>query len=68
MYVRGYSGEQRGIPAAVSLARAETEFLERHLLNWLPAAKAKLDRTTAPSFPVLMTMLVQFLKHMPKSG
>ena len=48
---------------AVSLARAETEFLERHLLNWLPAAKAKLDRTNAPGFPVMMTLLVQFLGH-----
>jgi DMSO reductase family type II enzyme chaperone len=48
---------------AVSLARAETEFLQRHLLNWLPAAKAKLDRTNTPGFPALMTVLVQFLKH-----
>jgi DMSO reductase family type II enzyme chaperone len=47
----------------VSLARAETEFLERHLLNWLPAAKAKMDRTNAPGFPVLMTILVQFLGY-----
>jgi DMSO reductase family type II enzyme chaperone len=54
--------------SAVSLARAETEFLERHLLNWLPAAKAKLDRTNAPGFPVLMKMLVQFLRHMHESG
>lgn len=53
---------------AVSLARAKSEFLERHLLNWLPAAKAKLDRTNAPGFPVLMTMLVQFLRHMHESG
>ena len=49
---------------AVSLARAETEFLERHLLNWLPAAKAKLGRTNAPGFPVMMMLLVQFLSHM----
>jgi len=49
---------------AISLARAETEFLERHLLNWLPAAKAKLDRTNAPGFPVMMTLLVKFLSHM----
>lgn len=49
---------------AVSLARAEAEFLERHLLNWLPAAKAKLDRTNAPGFPAMMTLLVQFLSHM----
>jgi DMSO reductase family type II enzyme chaperone len=46
---------------AVSLARAETEFLVRHLLNWLPAAKQKLDRTNAPGFPVTMMLLVQFL-------
>jgi len=48
---------------AVSLARAETEFLERHLLNWAPTAKVKLDRTSAPGFPVMMTLLVQLLSH-----
>jgi len=53
---------------AVSLARAETEFLERHLLNWLPTVKTKLDRTNAPGFPVMMTLLVQFLRHMHESG
>ncbi|MBZ5597442.1 MAG: molecular chaperone TorD family protein [Acidobacteriia bacterium] len=47
--------------AAISLARAETEFLERHLLNWVSTAKAKLDRTGAPGFPVVMTLLAQFL-------
>jgi DMSO reductase family type II enzyme chaperone len=46
---------------AVSLAKAETDFLERHLLNWVPNAKAKLDRTGAPGFPALMMLLVQFL-------
>jgi DMSO reductase family type II enzyme chaperone len=49
--------------AAVSLAKAETDFLERHLLNWVPNAKTKLDRTGAPGFPALMTLLVQFLSH-----
>ena len=48
---------------AVAVARAETEFLERHLLNWLPLAKTKLDETGAPGFPVLMTLLVQFLAN-----
>jgi len=47
----------------VSLARAETEFLERHLLNWVATAKAKLERTNAPGFPVMMTLLVQFLSY-----
>jgi DMSO reductase family type II enzyme chaperone len=46
---------------AVSLAKAETDFLERHLLNWVPNAKIKLARTGAPGFPALMTLLVQFL-------
>jgi len=46
---------------AVSLARAETEFLERHLLNWVPTIKAKLDGTNAPGFPVMMTLLARFL-------
>jgi DMSO reductase family type II enzyme chaperone len=48
---------------AIALARAEAEFLERHLLNWVPKAKAKLDRTGAPGLPVLMALLVQFLGH-----
>jgi nitrate reductase assembly molybdenum cofactor insertion protein NarJ len=53
---------------AVALARAETDFLERHVLHWLPAAKAKLDRTSAPGFPVLMTILMRFLRYMHESG
>jgi DMSO reductase family type II enzyme chaperone len=48
---------------AVSLERAETEFLERHLLNWLPIAKAKLDWISTPLFPVMMTLLVQCLRY-----
>jgi DMSO reductase family type II enzyme chaperone len=48
---------------AVSLARAEADFLERHLLNWLPTAKAKLDRTEVPGFPRFMKLLVQFLSQ-----
>jgi len=53
---------------AVSLARAAAEFLERHLLNWIPAAKAKLERVDAPGFPVLMTLLMQFLSHRHQSS
>lgn len=52
-----------GEASAVSLARAETEFLERHLLNWVPIATTKLDRTGAPGFPTLMTFLAQFLSR-----
>jgi len=64
-YTREHTCEES---TAVSLARAETEFLERHLLNWLPAGNAKLARTNATGFPVMMTLLVHFLSHMHKRG
>jgi DMSO reductase family type II enzyme chaperone len=48
---------------AAALGRAEAEFLERHLLNWVPVAQSKLERTGAPGFPVLMTLLSQFLSQ-----
>jgi len=50
-----------------SLARAKSEFLERHLLNWLPTAAQKLNKTEAPGFPLLMDLLVQFL-HRERSA
>jgi DMSO reductase family type II enzyme chaperone len=46
---------------AVSLARAETEFLDRHLLNWVPKAAGKLQKLNAPGFPLLMNLLTRFL-------
>ena len=64
-YTREQTSEKS---TAVSLARAETEFLQRHSLNWLPAAKAKLDRTNAPAFTVLIKMLVQFLQTAAKAN
>jgi DMSO reductase family type II enzyme chaperone len=57
-YTRENASEEA---TAVSLAKAETDFLERHLMNWVPNAKIKLGRTGAPGFPALMTLLVQFL-------
>ena len=50
---------------AVALARAEREFLQRHLLNWVPKAAGKLQKLGAPAFPLLMNLLAQFLlqKH-----
>ena len=47
---------------AIGLARAEAEFLERHLLNWIPIALSKLSRIGPPSFPVMMTLLLKFLQ------
>lgn len=44
-----------------NLARLERDFLERHLLNWLPAAHKKLDREQVPVFPALLALLLAFL-------
>jgi len=52
----------------ISLGRAENEFLERHLLNWIPSAATKLERINAPGFPVLMKMLLKFLRNMDENN
>jgi len=46
-----------------SLAKAKSEFLERHLLNWVAKAARKLHETGTPGFPLLMALLVQFLQR-----
>jgi len=50
---------------AMALARAENEFLERHLLNWVSKASDKLQKTGAPGFPLMLALLARFLlrKH-----
>ncbi|HVO82743.1 MAG TPA: molecular chaperone TorD family protein [Terriglobales bacterium] len=59
-----YTGEQTGEEAtAVSMLRAESDFIERHLLNWIPMATSKLGKTGAPGFPVLMQLLAAFLSR-----
>jgi DMSO reductase family type II enzyme chaperone len=59
-----YTGEHTAEEAtAVSMLRAESDFIERHLLNWIPVAKSKLGKTGAPGFPVLMTLLAAFLSR-----
>jgi len=40
------------------LRRLEAEFLERHLLSWLPAALNKLSALNPPVFPRLLTLLL----------
>jgi DMSO reductase family type II enzyme chaperone len=48
---------------AIGLIRAEAEFVQRHLLGWLPIVESKLARIDPPAFPQLMTMLVKFLRN-----
>ncbi len=59
-FTREHASEKK---TAISLAHAETDFLARHLLNWVPAATTKLERTNAPGFPILMKMLEKFLRN-----
>jgi DMSO reductase family type II enzyme chaperone len=51
------------------MLRLETEFLDRHLLNWVPLAQKKLSKEDPPVFSVLMTLLLEFLHqqraHLP---
>jgi len=46
----------------VSLAKLETDFLGRHLLNWVPAAAAKLNKSPS-AFAPLMILLAAFLQN-----
>ena len=43
-----------------SLQRLENDFLERHLLSWLPAAQKKLAKLNPPLFPLLLQLLIQY--------
>jgi len=45
------------------LSRLEYDFLERHLLNWLPLAHEKLAQCRTPVFHHLMTLLLAFLRR-----
>ncbi len=45
------------------LARLETDFLARHVLNWVPAASNKLNRIAPSSFGPPMVMLTAFLRN-----
>jgi DMSO reductase family type II enzyme chaperone len=50
------NGEQ-----ASQLLRLERDFIERHLLSWLPAAQEKLDKLNPPIFPLLLNLLHSYL-------
>jgi len=50
-----------------SLAHLEQDFLQRHLLNWVPTAEEKLRQAEASVFPVLLTLLAAFLRRQAAS-
>ena len=49
--------------ASRSLAKLEADFLGRHLLNWVPAAAAKLSSNSPSALGPLMILLAAFLQH-----
>lgn len=49
-------------PQRQALRRMERDFLERHLLTWLPTALARLEPLHPPMFPALFVLLLQFLR------
>jgi DMSO reductase family type II enzyme chaperone len=45
------------------LRRLECDFLERHLLSWIPSALSRLQELKPPLFPTLFALLLQFLRN-----
>lgn len=58
-----YAGENANEENDRDLAQLERDFLERHVLNWLPAVEGKLARERAPLFWALAALLVRFLRQ-----
>lgn len=46
-----------------SLRRLERDFIQRHLLKWLPVAQEKLEKANPPLFPILLRWLIAYLKQ-----
>jgi len=46
-----------------SLGKLETDFLGRHMLNWVPTAAAKLNSVSPSAFGPFMSLLLAFLQN-----
>jgi DMSO reductase family type II enzyme chaperone len=58
-----YTLENARDPAAQrSLAQLETDFLDRHMLNWVPTAAARLNSVSPSAFGPFMSLLLAFLQ------
>ena len=59
-----YVGDHsRDIEDCANAQRLERDFLQRHLLNWLPLAEKKLRRLDPPVFVALFCLLLAFLRN-----
>jgi len=45
------------------LAQLETDFLGRHMLNWIPTAAAKLNGISLSAFGLFLNLLVAYLRN-----
>lgn len=61
--VRFLRDNNPGAKNADSLRRLERDFIERHLLSWLPAAEEKLCQLHPPIFTTLLDLLTEYLKR-----
>ena len=61
--VRYMAETSKDAETAKAMQKAESDFIERHLLNWIPIANLKLAKTGAPAFPTLMSLLAGFLRR-----
>jgi DMSO reductase family type II enzyme chaperone len=46
-----------------SLGKLETDFIGRHMLNWIPTAAAKLNSVSPSAFGPFMSLLLAFLQN-----
>jgi DMSO reductase family type II enzyme chaperone len=46
-----------------SLGKLETDFLGRHMLNWVPTAAAKVNSVSPSAFGPFMSLLLAFLQN-----
>jgi DMSO reductase family type II enzyme chaperone len=61
--VRYLHGSQIDSENADSLQHLERDFIERHLLIWLPAVQQKIDKLAPPLFPTLFHLLTALTRN-----
>lgn len=61
--VRYLWDNERGPERREPLRRLERDFIERHVLSWLPSARTKLEGLNPPLFPALLRALSSHLQE-----
>ncbi len=61
--VRYLHEQQSDSQKAEPLRRLECDFIDRHLLTWLPAALERMDKLAPPLFPTLLRLLTTLARQ-----